>query len=239
MTRGWPSSEEITGLAFEASSRVELRREFMRRLARATGSAHALFADVTEAVEARHVHDLDPSVAEAARQTVLAHPEALRPANEQLFGTGVLVDTLVYTPDEWRRLPHIEQHQARMGIRSNLILAWQKPGHPPTILNLFASGRTFSEADERSARRHLRALALADAWHAPNSPGPALPELPELSDRQREILACVRRGLSNREIGKVCHLSPFTVRNHLVKLFELYGVSSRTELAMLGLDPEQ
>ena len=51
-----------------------------------------------------------------------------------------------------------------------------------------------------------------------------------LTDRQAEILSLLGEGLANKEIARVLGLSHFTVRNHLMALFRLYGVSRREDL---------
>jgi pimeloyl-ACP methyl ester carboxylesterase/DNA-binding CsgD family transcriptional regulator len=60
-----------------------------------------------------------------------------------------------------------------------------------------------------------------------------------LSDREREILACVARGLSDREIADHLVLSPHTVHRHVANIRRKLGRNSRTaavaEAARLGL----
>jgi len=51
---------------------------------------------------------------------------------------------------------------------------------------------------------------------------------PRLSRRQREILALLSQGLSNRDISKRLYISEKTVKAHLTALFRGLGVSSRT-----------
>jgi DNA-binding CsgD family transcriptional regulator len=51
-----------------------------------------------------------------------------------------------------------------------------------------------------------------------------------LTRREREIVEHVRRGLTNREIGRALGISTNTVRNTLARLFEKVGVSTRSEL---------
>lgn len=51
-----------------------------------------------------------------------------------------------------------------------------------------------------------------------------------LTERQVQILALVREGKTNKEIARILGLSHFTVRNHLMALFRLYGVSRRGDL---------
>lgn len=60
-----------------------------------------------------------------------------------------------------------------------------------------------------------------------------------LSDREREILGCVARGLSDREIAEQLVLSPHTVHRHVANIRRKLGRTSRTaavaEAARLGL----
>jgi DNA-binding CsgD family transcriptional regulator len=51
-----------------------------------------------------------------------------------------------------------------------------------------------------------------------------------LTERQREVLVLVRRGLSNREIGAELGISEDGVKAHLSRLYLRYGVSNRVEL---------
>jgi DNA-binding NarL/FixJ family response regulator len=53
-----------------------------------------------------------------------------------------------------------------------------------------------------------------------------------LTTREREILDLLAQGLSNKEIGAKLNLSPFTVKNHLARVFEKLHVRCRTEAVM-------
>lgn len=56
-----------------------------------------------------------------------------------------------------------------------------------------------------------------------------------LSAREREVLQLVVDGASNDEIGSRLGISSRTVESHLRRLFERFGVASRTELAARAL----
>lgn len=55
-----------------------------------------------------------------------------------------------------------------------------------------------------------------------------------LTDRQVQVLALLGEGLANKEIARILGLSHFTVRNHLMALCRLYGVSRRGDLSRVA-----
>jgi DNA-binding NarL/FixJ family response regulator len=69
------------------------------------------------------------------------------------------------------------------------------------------------------------ATMLATVRSAPRRP----------SDREVEVLRLLCGGASNDEIGARLGVSEKTVESHLRRLFDRYGVLSRTELAVLAL----
>jgi DNA-binding NarL/FixJ family response regulator len=62
---------------------------------------------------------------------------------------------------------------------------------------------------------------------------------PALSHRERQTLALVAMGLTNRQIAARLFLAESTVKTHLTSIFGKLGVGSRSEAAALVLDPEQ
>jgi DNA-binding NarL/FixJ family response regulator len=53
-----------------------------------------------------------------------------------------------------------------------------------------------------------------------------------LSRREEEIVSLVADGLKNREIAQLLKLSEHTVKNHLFRIFQRLGISSRAELIL-------
>ncbi|MEU2868628.1 response regulator transcription factor [Streptomyces olivoreticuli] len=58
--------------------------------------------------------------------------------------------------------------------------------------------------------------------------------LAELSPRERDILALIGDGLTNRQIGKELFLSEKTVKNHISRLLAKLGVERRIQAAVLA-----
>jgi DNA-binding NarL/FixJ family response regulator len=54
-----------------------------------------------------------------------------------------------------------------------------------------------------------------------------------LSDRQREVVALVRSGLSNRAVATTLGVREGTIKCHLHAIYEKLGVRSRFELFMV------
>ncbi len=73
-----------------------------------------------------------------------------------------------------------------------------------------------------------------------SSPRPSAPAFPELTEREREILALIARGRSNPEIAASLTLTLKTVRNHVSNIFSKLQVADRAEAILLareaGLD---
>lgn len=56
----------------------------------------------------------------------------------------------------------------------------------------------------------------------------------EITDREREVLALLVKGMSNKEIAKQLHRSPFTVRHHVSQLIKRLGAANRAEVAAIA-----
>jgi DNA-binding NarL/FixJ family response regulator len=62
---------------------------------------------------------------------------------------------------------------------------------------------------------------------------------PNLTIREKQVLAMVVMGLSNRDIAEQLVLAESTVKSHLFSAFRRLGVRTRKEAITLILDPEQ
>jgi DNA-binding NarL/FixJ family response regulator len=57
-----------------------------------------------------------------------------------------------------------------------------------------------------------------------------------LSEREREVLAMVARGLPNKLIARELGISEKTVKAHLTRIFHRLGVTDRTQAAIWARD---
>ncbi|AZQ39689.1 response regulator transcription factor [Streptomyces cyaneochromogenes] len=101
-----------------------------------------------------------------------------------------------------------------------------------SAIRTIASGQ--SMLDPTTTARLMRTLRAEPA----ETPAVA-PELASLSPREREILALIGDGLTNREIGKKLYLSEKTVKNHISRLLAKLGVQRRVQAAVLASHVEQ
>ncbi len=117
-----------------------------------------------------------------------------------------------------------------------------------------ARGYTLKGADQAEIVRAIEALADGEVIFGPGvakqvarffagaaslSPHP----FPDLTDREREVLELIARGLGNAEITRRLIVSPKTVRNHVSNIFFKLQVADRSQAivrareAGLGREP--
>jgi DNA-binding NarL/FixJ family response regulator len=82
----------------------------------------------------------------------------------------------------------------------------------------------------RTVLSKFLAYTLASA-RAPERAG-ATSSSPRISQRERQVLDCVMRSQSNKEISAELHISESTVKFHLARLFEKFGVRRRSDLIL-------
>jgi len=92
-----------------------------------------------------------------------------------------------------------------------------EPGSLVDAVRAVASGQ--SPLDPRVARTYLSTRRRT-------------PSGPELTDREREVLALVGMGLANKQISRRLDIREGTVKAHLTRVFQQIGVRDRTAAAL-------
>src|SRR5947209_9487887 len=77
------------------------------------------------------------------------------------------------------------------------------------------------------------AQRLMQYFGASPLPSPSQP-FPDLTEREREVLALIAQGYTNQAIAERLVISPKTVRNHISSIFSKLQVTSRLEAILRG-----
>jgi DNA-binding NarL/FixJ family response regulator len=77
---------------------------------------------------------------------------------------------------------------------------------------------------------------IAEVVSRPDRPAAAPASLAALTNREREILALVGRGLSNDEIAAELFLSPLTAKTHVSHAMTKLGARDRAQLVVLAYE---
>lgn len=128
------------------------------------------------------------------------------------------------------------------GFRELLVHGVSRPQRPAELEGFFilASPEQRSTAQQRIYldllmphlyRCWLRVQAVErEMKEAPPSPRPSVGNARALiSERECQILVCVREGMSNQQIGEALSISPLTVKNHVQKILRKLGAANRAQ----------
>lgn len=102
-----------------------------------------------------------------------------------------------------------------------------------------ARGYVLKGSDPEALVRAVHSVADGDAVFGPGlaermltyfaRPSFAPPRFPELTEREREVLALLAKGCQNPEIGQTLGIRPKTVRNHVSNVLSKLAAADRTE----------
>jgi DNA-binding NarL/FixJ family response regulator len=130
-----------------------------------------------------------------------------------------------------------EVKQLRPELPVMVLSADESPERVTEALQAGATSYLFKSAPEHVLRDALRDAA-AQRTSLPGTFGPASPANSSalddlgLSTRQREVLQCLLRGMSAKQISRVLGISDGTVKSHTVAVFRALNVSSRAQVVL-------
>jgi DNA-binding NarL/FixJ family response regulator len=136
------------------------------------------------------------------------------------------------------------------GVRVLILTTFGLDDYVYDGLRAGASGFMLKDAPPEELLAAIEVVARGDALIAPavtrtvieefvrRSPGdtPALPALDELTDREREVLELLARGLSNAEIADRLVVSAGTVKTHVAHVLSKLGLRDRVQAVILAYE---
>ncbi len=140
-------------------------------------------------------------------------------ADDDLAGVKVLVLTTYDTDD------HIVE-ALRAGA-SGFLVKDTKPAELLAAIRTVAAGEALLSPGPTSR-------LIARVLSAPQAPSAGGPE--DLTDRERQVLALVARGLNNSEIGEVLGLSPLTAKTHVSRIMGKLAARDRAQLVIVAYE---
>ncbi|SNS67678.1 response regulator [Actinomadura mexicana] len=136
------------------------------------------------------------------------------------------------------------------GVRVLILTTFDLDTYVYTALRAGASGFLLKDTPPADLLSAIRVVASGESLLAPSvtrrliaefvrRPGPAQPPptgLDALTDREREVLALIARGLSNTELAEHLHLSPATVKTHIGHLLAKLHARDRAQLVITAYE---
>jgi DNA-binding NarL/FixJ family response regulator len=139
---------------------------------------------------------------------------------------------------------------ALAGVRVLVLTTFDLDEYVFAALRAGASGFLLKDTEPVELLRALRVIAGGEALLAPAVTRRLIAEfvarpdqrrldtsvLPELTDREREVLALVAAGMSNDEIAEHLVISPATARTHVSRILTKLPARDRAQLVVLAYE---
>ena len=136
------------------------------------------------------------------------------------------------------------------GVRVLILTTFDLDEYVFSALRAGASGFLLKDVGPEALLEGVRVVAAGDALLAPSitrrliehysrrPEGMPLDDraLAVLTDREREVLALVGRGLSNREIAERLYMSPATAKTHVVRAMSKLHAGDRAHLVVIAYE---
>jgi DNA-binding NarL/FixJ family response regulator len=173
--------------------------------------------------------------AEAVEQARREHPDV------------VLMDVRMPDLDGIEATRLICGDPATAGVRVLILTMFDLDSYVYAALRAGASGFLLKDAPPADLLAAIRVVAAGEALLAPTvtrrliaefarRPAPVSRTLDGITDREREVLTLIARGLSNTEIATHLHLSQGTVKSHIGHLLSKLTARDRAQLVVIAYE---
>jgi DNA-binding NarL/FixJ family response regulator len=187
----------------------------------------------------------DHPVVRQGLRTFLDLQEDITVVGESADGESCVDDAARLHPDVILldlRMPGADGVTALRGLRDNparvlVVTSYTEPSAVLPAVRAGAAGYVYKDVDPPALAAAIRSVHAGHVLLHPEvarllaegdvRPGPA-----ELTARERDVLAEVARGRSNREIARALSLSEKTVKTHVSSILGKLGVQDRTQAAL-------
>lgn len=137
------------------------------------------------------------------------------------------------------------------GVKVLVLTTFEADEYVVEALRAGASGFLTKDVELPELVHAIRVVARGDALLAPrvtrqlisrvlSQPGgrarPAPEALSALTEREREVMTLVGRGLTNEEIAADLHLSPLTAKTHVSRAMTKLGARDRAQMVVLAYE---
>ena len=125
--------------------------------------------------------------------------------------------------------PHIEIERVQMALAAGAT------GYLPLGVDMDELVRVLYTVSRGELTLHPSLLPAIIQQVEAGQSKPVSPTPNDLTERERDILSALSRGLTDREIAQLLFISVRTVQSHLAHIYEKLHVHSRTEAALLAV----
>lgn len=162
----------------------------------------------------------------------------------------VLMDVRMPVLDGLEATRQLSGADATAGVRVLILTTFDLDEYVYEALRAGASGFLLKDTDPPELLEAVRVVARGDALLAPSvtrrliaefarrpEPLRATPDsLTALTEREREVLALIARGMSNDEIAETLVVSPATAKTHVSRVMSKLDARDRAQLVVMAYE---